>query len=84
MSAAEAMVVAVGRPSRRDELRRIASLTWTLAVTDRQLRFYGSALGYVWTLARPGTTRLAGSRPVSPGELVTAIVVWAGRVTSER
>jgi ABC-2 type transport system permease protein len=35
------------------ETRRFWSLTWTLAVTDWKLRFYGSALGYVWTLARP-------------------------------
>jgi ABC-2 type transport system permease protein len=35
------------------DLRRFANLTWTLAVTDWKLRFYGSALGYVWTLARP-------------------------------
>jgi ABC-2 type transport system permease protein len=33
--------------------QRILSLTWTLAVTEWKLRFYGSALGYVWTLARP-------------------------------
>jgi ABC-2 type transport system permease protein len=33
--------------------RRFWELTWTLAVTDWRLRFYGSALGYVWTLARP-------------------------------
>ena len=33
--------------------RRVCSLTWTLAVTDWKLRFYGSVLGYVWTLARP-------------------------------
>ena len=26
---------------------------WTLALTDWKLRFYGSVLGYVWTLARP-------------------------------
>jgi len=32
---------------------RFWSLTWTLAVTDFKLRFYGSVLGYVWTLARP-------------------------------
>jgi ABC-2 type transport system permease protein len=38
-------------PSER--FRRAGSLTWTLAVTDWKLRFYGSALGYVWTLARP-------------------------------
>ena len=35
------------------ELRRIWSLAWTLASTDFKLRFYGSALGYVWSLVRP-------------------------------
>jgi ABC-2 type transport system permease protein len=33
--------------------RRFWELTWTLALTDWRLRFYGSALGYLWTLARP-------------------------------
>jgi ABC-2 type transport system permease protein len=37
----------------RDDLGRFWALTWTLAVTDWKLRFYGSALGYVWSLARP-------------------------------
>jgi ABC-2 type transport system permease protein len=36
-----------------DDLRRFAGLTWTLAVTDFKLRFFGSILGYLWTLARP-------------------------------
>lgn len=36
-----------------DDLRRFAGLTFTLAVTDFKLRFFGSALGYVWTLMRP-------------------------------
>jgi ABC-2 type transport system permease protein len=36
-----------------DDLRRFVSLTVTLAVTDFKLRFFGSALGYVWTLMRP-------------------------------
>jgi ABC-2 type transport system permease protein len=35
------------------DLRRFWNLTWTLAATDYKLRFYGSMLGYVWTLARP-------------------------------
>jgi ABC-2 type transport system permease protein len=35
------------------DLRRFVSLTWTMAVTDWKLRFYGSVLGYAWTLARP-------------------------------
>lgn len=36
-----------------EDLRRFWSLTWTLAVTDWKLRFYGSVLGYFWSLARP-------------------------------
>jgi ABC-2 type transport system permease protein len=38
---------------RSAEIRRIANLTWTLAVTDWKLRFYGSLLGVLWTLVRP-------------------------------
>ena len=33
--------------------RRSLILAWTLALTDWKLRFYGSVLGVVWTLARP-------------------------------
>ncbi|MFL5844076.1 MAG: ABC transporter permease [Solirubrobacteraceae bacterium] len=33
--------------------RRFLLLTWTLAVTEFKLRFFGSILGYVWTLMRP-------------------------------
>ena len=36
-----------------DDARRFWSLTWMLAATDFKLRFFGSALGYVWTLMRP-------------------------------
>jgi ABC-2 type transport system permease protein len=36
-----------------DDVRRFASLTLTLAVTDFKLRFFGSAFGYLWTLMRP-------------------------------
>ena len=35
------------------DLGRFASLTWTLAITDFRLKFFGSALGYVWQLMRP-------------------------------
>jgi ABC-2 type transport system permease protein len=48
-----ALSVALRRGSLSDETRRFWSLTWTLAVTDWKLRFYGSVLGYVWSLARP-------------------------------
>lgn len=33
--------------------RRFAHLTWTLAVQEFKLRFFGSALGYLWQLMRP-------------------------------
>ena len=36
-----------------EQTRRVLSLTWTLALTEWKLRFYGSVLGYVWTLVRP-------------------------------
>jgi ABC-2 type transport system permease protein len=39
--------------ARMSDPRRVLSLAWTLAFTDWKLRFYGSVLGYVWTLARP-------------------------------
>jgi len=36
-----------------DDPKRFWRLTWTLAVTTFKLRFYGSALGYLWQLMRP-------------------------------
>jgi ABC-2 type transport system permease protein len=33
--------------------RRFVRLTWTLATTDFRLKFFGSALGYLWQLMRP-------------------------------
>jgi ABC-2 type transport system permease protein len=33
--------------------RRLIQLTWALAATDFKLRFFGSALGYLWQLVRP-------------------------------
>ncbi|MBA3672442.1 MAG: ABC transporter permease [Gemmatimonadaceae bacterium] len=39
--------------SRTDELKRLLTLVWTLALSDWKLRFYGSALGLAWTLVRP-------------------------------
>lgn len=39
--------------SRETGARRFWALTWTLAVTEFKLRFYGSILGVAWTLVRP-------------------------------
>ena len=35
------------------DLRRFASLTWTLAVLEFRLKFFGSVLGYFWQLMKP-------------------------------
>jgi ABC-2 type transport system permease protein len=47
------VVAVVHEPTRMEEAKRLLSLTWTLALTDWKLRFYGSALGLAWTLVRP-------------------------------
>ena len=36
-----------------DDFRRLVNLTTTLAANDFKLRFFGSALGYLWSLMRP-------------------------------
>src|SRR3954453_6650338 len=33
--------------------RRLFLLTWTLAVTDFKLKFFDSALGYLWQIMQP-------------------------------
>jgi len=35
------------------DLPRMLRLTWTLAVTDFKLRYFGSVLGYLWSLIQP-------------------------------
>jgi ABC-2 type transport system permease protein len=35
------------------DARRFLTLTWTLAVTEFRLKFFGSVLGYLWQLMRP-------------------------------
>jgi ABC-2 type transport system permease protein len=42
-----------GPGERMNDRRRLLALASTLAMTDWKLRFYGSVLGYVWSLARP-------------------------------
>jgi ABC-2 type transport system permease protein len=53
MSAQPAVARYRGPSALGDDLRRFVNLTVTLAVTDFKLRFFGSALGYIWTLMRP-------------------------------
>jgi len=47
------LTATAGAPTTAERVRRFATLTYTLGVTEWKLRFFGSALGYLWTLARP-------------------------------
>jgi ABC-2 type transport system permease protein len=53
VSAAATLPVRPVQPRLRERARRFWSLTWVLAITQWKLRFYGSVLGYAWSLARP-------------------------------
>src|SRR5205807_2515689 len=71
-----------------DEWRRFVNLTVTLATTDFKLRYFGSALGYVWSLVRPllffgvlyvvftQIFSLGKSIPHYPVYLLTSIMLW--------
>jgi ABC-2 type transport system permease protein len=80
---------ATSRPSALGgDLRRFWSLTYTLAATDFKLRFFGSALGYLWTLMRPlllfgvlyfvftEVVRFGGDIPHYPVYLLAAIMLF--------
>lgn len=71
-----------------DDARRFINLTVTLARTDFKLRYFGSVLGYVWSLFRPlllfgilyvvFTTVFHAGRgiPHYPVYLLSCIVLW--------
>jgi ABC-2 type transport system permease protein len=70
------------------DLRRAAHLTWTLAVLEFRLKFFGSVLGYVWQLGRPllmfgvyyvvftKFVRLADDVPFYPPLLLAGIMIY--------
>jgi ABC-2 type transport system permease protein len=71
-----------------DDFRRFTNLTWTIAVTDFKLRYFGSTLGYLWSLIRPllffGVLyvvytkffHLGGKEPGYPVQLLFSVVLW--------
>jgi ABC-2 type transport system permease protein len=71
-----------------DDLRRFVNLTVTLANTDFKLTYFGSALGYLWTLMRPllffgvllvvftKIFHLGQNIPHYPVTLLGAIIFW--------
>jgi ABC-2 type transport system permease protein len=70
-------------------LRRFVELTVILARTDFKLRFFGSVLGYLWSLMRPllffgvlyavfsNVFKLGEGIPHYPVYLLASIVVWS-------
>ncbi len=70
------------------DLRRFVELTITLARTEFKLRYFGSALGYVWSLMRPllffgviyvfftQVVRLGKGVPHYGAYLLAGIVLW--------
>jgi ABC-2 type transport system permease protein len=46
-------VVIKGPSALTGDTRRFVHLTWTLALQEFKLRFFGSVLGYLWQLMRP-------------------------------
>jgi ABC-2 type transport system permease protein len=71
-----------------DDARRFLNLTLTLARTDWKLRFFGSVLGYLWSLVRPlllfavlwvvftKVFHAGAGVPHYPVYLLTGIVLW--------
>lgn len=71
-----------------DDLRRFVNLTLTLAMTDFKLRYFGSALGYLWSLVRPllffGVLYVMFTKILHAGKgiphyavyLLTSIMLW--------
>ena len=69
-------------------VRRFVELTLTLARTEFKLRYFGSALGYFWSLMRPllffgvlyvvftNVFKLGKGIPHYPVYLLTSIVLW--------
>ena len=70
------------------DLRRLFSVAATLAITGFKMRYFGTLLGYVWSLIRPllvfavlyfAITEILGfgnSIPHYPAYLVTALILW--------
>jgi ABC-2 type transport system permease protein len=71
-----------------DDFRRFVNLTYTLAATEFKLRYFGSFLGYLWSLIRPllffGVLYEVFTRVFHAGAgikgypvyLLTSIVMW--------
>lgn len=71
-----------------NDLRRFVNLTVTLATTEFKLRYFGSVLGYFWSLMKPllffgvlymvwvVVFKLGNGIPHYPAYLLTAVMLW--------
>lgn len=71
-----------------DDLRRFWNLTLTLAATDFKVRYFGSVLGYLWSLMRPllffgvlyvvftHALKVGKNVPHYPVYLLSSIIMW--------
>jgi ABC-2 type transport system permease protein len=71
-----------------DDIRRFVNLTVTLAKTEFKVRYFGSVLGYLWSLVRPlllfavlylvftQIFHVANKVPHYPAYLLTSIMLW--------
>jgi ABC-2 type transport system permease protein len=78
----------VGPSAFGDDLRRFWNLTITLAMTEFKLRYFGSVLGYLWSLVRPllffgvlyvfftKAIKLGEGIPHYPVYLLGSIILW--------
>jgi ABC-2 type transport system permease protein len=88
MEAATAPSTSAAPTALGNDIRHFVNLTVTLAVTEWKLRFFGSVLGYLWTLMRPlllfgvlylvfsHVVKVGGKIPHYPVYLLESIVLF--------
>jgi ABC-2 type transport system permease protein len=89
VSAAASAPVYAGRAPGEGGWRRFATITLTLAKNEFKVRYFGSVLGYLWSLMRPlmvfgvlyvvftHVVRFGGDIKHYPLKLLLAIVLWS-------
>ncbi len=89
MSATTSAPALAGRPQSDRGWRRFATITLTLAKNEFKVRYFGSVLGYLWSLMRPlmvfgvlyvvftHVVRFGGDIQNYPLKLLLAIVLWS-------
>jgi ABC-2 type transport system permease protein len=89
MSAAAPAAASLRPPASTGDRRRFVRITVALALTEFKIRYFGSVLGYLWSLMRPlmlfgvlylvftHVVRFGGGIEHYPLKLLLAIVLWS-------